>query len=825
MRAHIDVSKLLIEGRNRVDIFMYRPDNVDREHLGNLFIVGEIETLGRRQKDDFFVLNSIASIIKKTYYNNASNTPEDNLELALKQVNNQITTFTNREFSAIRETFHFIIGVVAGRDLLFAKTGNSEVVLVRGTNWLNIGRAETEQKGRQRYKFFSDIISGRLNNRDSILFFTPRLTPFLSQESIRTKLASPNFDVEKAFIEKNLVTIDPATSQAFVQLQIHVNDDYATQSLKKTTLDKEYTDAPEVNIESEQIVGEDVVDEIPEPIVVPAKESPTTETSTHTDSDIESFMQDTTHAPRKDAQHIDKLAVIKNIGIKGIELVKKSKDPVKHALKTFAKRTDAFVDEHEKDIEKAKELSAEVGKKTLDEVKEGARIVGTKTGSILKKSLTVAQKRMESALTDEKSEPESKQPESYHQTPIGPPPSLIERIRAIVQIVSPAHLPQQSGGNKFFSWFSTASTKLKHLIPTSGVRMPKLRSHSSGKKRLYVLSGFFALTIIALVGSLIYQQRVLTQIEERAADTLETNALFTQLLTDNQTNTIRLTDEEIATRFTTLSLSRSLRIRAGFIRVNQTPRIVLVGDDSVYFADEVTDIDGTYIRYNADLTPATHAMLLDTSNQLVLYSADTPNKFAFVNLRTGEVLADAVDLNAPIEAVAGFNNRVYALTQDQIYRYDPFISNVTLVEAATGTPAVIQTTVSVINRTPWLNADESLFGPLSLAIDGSIHILDSNAMITSYSAGEKTSEIPVGNLFSVDQRNGRIAALEEKDMLAVLNPSESSILLYSTDGELVGQFINPLFESAVDAAYDARTNELLVYLDNQIAAVSLDLLE
>ena len=800
MKAEIEVSKLLIEGRNRVDIFMYRPENVACEHLGNLFIIGEIESIGRKQKDDFFVLNSIASIVKKTYYHTISGTPEDNLELALKQVNNQIDQLTSRELSSIRETFHFIVAAVADRAIYFSKTGDSEIVLVRGSNWLNIGHAEADNDVRQRYKFFSDIISGQLNDRDILLFFTPRLAPFLSQESMRNKLASRQFDTEHASIQKYLLTVDPVTSQACVQLQIHLNGE-GSEHIGKTILDLDAEPEPEPEPETE-LEPQQKPKQTPEPkpslkkIGRKSEEVPEViEATEPSEGSIEHFMQQKPPA-RSPSTHKDRGAAVK-AAFASVARKVREKFPI--LMSSLGKRLSLGFTQALKTI-KDKFQSAKLSRPDVQTItgqlhpagmrlREGTRQVSQIFGSV-KRNASSGIRIVGSRLSQ-----------------------LMQRIIDRIKTIRNAR--------------TTGTTPMSRPTPMPHISISR-SSGAPSKTRFYALVGLFILAIIMLAGALIYQQQLKGQIQTNLVKQQGNQAKLDQLLTDKRTKTIRLTDDDIAIRFTTLSLNKPFSIRTGFIRTDASPRLILVGDESVYFADETTDIDGIFIRYSADLKPATGAALLTTTNQLLLYSVESPNTFVFMNLKTGDITTDNIELDAPIQAIAEFNNRVYALTQNQIYRFgvSTGVPAPIVDPTATTTPPAPTNqgaSLSLVNPAAWLGSEESsaLLAPLSLAIDGSVYVLDSNTTITKYRAGEKVLDIPIGNLFTLDQRNARLATgtIENKQYLAVLNPSEQSVIIYTTEGDLVHQLRHQSFETAHAALFDDVNNEILIFLEKQVVAV------
>ena len=122
-----EINKLLIEGKSRVEIFTYRPENVDREALGSLFVLGEIFIRGRPEANDLFVLNAMASVLKREYYTTPYDTPAVNLEEALKAVN---AAFPQISASTSPVEVQALVAVLNNDVLHIARHGHPEAFLV-----------------------------------------------------------------------------------------------------------------------------------------------------------------------------------------------------------------------------------------------------------------------------------------------------------------------------------------------------------------------------------------------------------------------------------------------------------------------------------------------------------------------------------------------------------------------------------------------------------------------------------------------------------------------------------------------------------------------
>lgn len=224
-KLFIEVNKLLIEGQSRVEIFTYRPENIDREALGYLFLLGEIELKGKPEPNDLFTLNSLASVLKREYYSTPYETPALNLEEALKSIN---TAFANIGSAHSPIEVHAVIAALDDEALHIAKHGQGEVFLVRDGRWLNISKAKSSvAKSRPRKKvLFSNILSGKVQAGDSLIFTTADFSPFLKDEKLCNRIIQQPFDEVASYIQKQINHQRDGLSVALLKLDVHARAAY-----------------------------------------------------------------------------------------------------------------------------------------------------------------------------------------------------------------------------------------------------------------------------------------------------------------------------------------------------------------------------------------------------------------------------------------------------------------------------------------------------------------------------------------------------------------------------------------------------------------------
>lgn len=220
-RCFIEVHKLIIEGATRVEIFTYRPENVDRDALGGLYIVGEIEIAGRPEPNDLFILNSLASVLKREYYATLNDNPALSLEEALKAAN---AAFGNLALPSATVRPHMVVAALSSDTLHFARVGDALVFLVRNGTWLNLARLKKPPTNHKKRQLFTNIISGRVQASDSVMIATPALAPFLQQDQLRRRLLNRPFEEIAPFLEKLIGRSERDISVGLVELAIHATN-------------------------------------------------------------------------------------------------------------------------------------------------------------------------------------------------------------------------------------------------------------------------------------------------------------------------------------------------------------------------------------------------------------------------------------------------------------------------------------------------------------------------------------------------------------------------------------------------------------------------
>lgn len=180
------------EGRSFCDIFVYEPENVDEQALGNLYIVGEIVDFSENSS---YLVNLLASIIKKEFYSNAKRSTMESLEASLHKANSALSDLAEQGNVEWIGNLNMACCAYKNGELHLSQTGKGKTMLIRSGQITDIGKNITNEEKPHPFKTFTNIASGELENGDLVLFITPQIFNVFSIEKLR-QLAS-SLDIEE----------------------------------------------------------------------------------------------------------------------------------------------------------------------------------------------------------------------------------------------------------------------------------------------------------------------------------------------------------------------------------------------------------------------------------------------------------------------------------------------------------------------------------------------------------------------------------------------------------------------------------------------------
>lgn len=170
--------------------FVYTPEKIDQQNLGNLYIIGEVAETSPDQA--CYLVNLLASIIKREYYSYHKNCLEA-LESALHKANLALSDLfenlasskatTNQKIKWLK-SLHFLVAAFHKNKIYLANTNKTNTLFIRQGQLAEI---KTDHKNRSNHplKTFSNIAIGKLNLGDKLILTTPWLLNNLSREQIK----------------------------------------------------------------------------------------------------------------------------------------------------------------------------------------------------------------------------------------------------------------------------------------------------------------------------------------------------------------------------------------------------------------------------------------------------------------------------------------------------------------------------------------------------------------------------------------------------------------------------------------------------------------
>ncbi len=226
-----------------LDSFCYEPEKAYEKRLGDLYIVGLLKnTLPKNRR----LLKKLAEIIKEKYYNSRTNSAERALKSSLKEANKFLDSISKSGDVSWLGNLDFFILSINNSKLNFAKVGDIKPILIRAGQITDIDKkVQIEDLEPYPLKVFSNIVSGKLAERDLIIVLTQDIFEFFKQEKILTKIAKLEFFNNKQFKEilngqkKNLNEVSGVflliqfIKESFVGKKQTISEDLEKFSLKK----------------------------------------------------------------------------------------------------------------------------------------------------------------------------------------------------------------------------------------------------------------------------------------------------------------------------------------------------------------------------------------------------------------------------------------------------------------------------------------------------------------------------------------------------------------------------------------------------------------
>lgn len=162
--------------------FSYTGENVSKVNLGTLIGVFEIDELS---EDCAYIVNFLASVAKKEYFNNPRRGAIESFEAALHKINLALSELVKHGNVAWLGKLHGTLAVLEKNNLHFSVTGEAKILLLRNDGLSDISDGLASLESHQHpIKTFVEVSSGRLMADDRVILTSPELLALFSVDEL-----------------------------------------------------------------------------------------------------------------------------------------------------------------------------------------------------------------------------------------------------------------------------------------------------------------------------------------------------------------------------------------------------------------------------------------------------------------------------------------------------------------------------------------------------------------------------------------------------------------------------------------------------------------
>jgi len=228
-------------------IFISNPTLDKEQSLGRLFGIIEVESVDRALWD---TVENLAVTVERSYYGeesihidpsrpNRAISVSDTFEKAIQHFNDRlIDLIKGGKLAALIDKMHIIIGVLKGSDVYFGAVGNVSSFLVhqlKSGEYRLIDIIATTGNREEKlnpFKVLSNIVSGQVEQNDSLLFCTNSLLDYLSLDKIKQTVTT----LEPANATRHLkdLLLEASINTAFAGVLIKLISTTAQSPVRRT---------------------------------------------------------------------------------------------------------------------------------------------------------------------------------------------------------------------------------------------------------------------------------------------------------------------------------------------------------------------------------------------------------------------------------------------------------------------------------------------------------------------------------------------------------------------------------------------------------------
>lgn len=185
-KTEASVTEILIAGNESlkpyIQTFHYEPENIALASLGSVLGIFEIED---QHEDSAYIVNFLASVVKKEYFMHPKRAAIESLEATLHKINRALSELIKQDNTAWLGKLNATICVLEKNSIHFSVSGKAKTILIRNSVLNDISDGLAEESELHPLKTFTEVSSGRVNIGDKILLTTPGLFEIFSPEELQ----------------------------------------------------------------------------------------------------------------------------------------------------------------------------------------------------------------------------------------------------------------------------------------------------------------------------------------------------------------------------------------------------------------------------------------------------------------------------------------------------------------------------------------------------------------------------------------------------------------------------------------------------------------
>lgn len=832
------------------DVFIYEPENIEEQNLGNLFIVGELKDLPRNCS---YIMNVLASKIKKEFYSNTKRTAEESLEAGLAEANKTLADLAEQGNGEYVSKLSMVCGTYHGSRFFLSQIGKIRSLLLRGGQIVEIVK-EDGRKSVSPKRAFNNIASGELSDGDMVMFASSGLFNIFSTEQLRQYGGSMNLNEFSAKLQEEIEEEDSETVSA---LLIEIEGD------KKALIERSEITTQKEKETAEESLEKALAEGVPMEVEMLSEEGDEPAASmADVEIEQETGTEEEEAAKVGDVSPALEITTLSEAG-DGSEEKQEEAAPDERASEYPEEKKEVAVDivsENEEEEESpAPEISVAKETAATIEAVQAKAAASSAAGGYL-----AAKASGKISLSDIIKEYEKLESRKFETQPDGEKEKNIEEMIVKKETASFEDLDEEEGSvsqkityraksmlSSIVSGISKAGLgrKLKNAVKSE--KEYKIdrggKRFSLGSKKVLVA---IAVIIIAVGGYSYYSTE--KKEEERAIVLGKYQSMLDDSKSKMEEAEVEIISgsEENAGRLYMEARALAMQVRDEYDMLDaDADTVIATAQAEIDKIDKVVKADNPFVIANFEnenigsFVEASGTYYVVDGMDKTLYEVNTETKvisqiakteesvgnLAFAkNLQSVELLLsdgssflsyslkngklDKLDAGTDADFVdfATYGRYVYLLSpaDDQIYKYQ-------------------KSTGGLENKTPWLKGSDDISGAVSLAIDQNIFVLSSDGGVKKYYTGEEYRD-ENGNAFAIKQpldplaNPTKIYTSTDQAYLYVLEPSKQRVVIFDkTTGAFVKQVVNKGIAEVKDFFVDAEEQNMAVLTKDKIMNIYL----